>query len=968
MANFCRNCGTKLNPGAKFCPNCGRPVSAAPLQNNRNTGVQTSVKKARGSGTHNLFNIILAIVMMVEAVLVCFWQPGLLRSKPGAIPGITVEESTAEEIINESGGHSDPLDITPIKGMRIIAEENALDKNREFKVRPATEEEMEKAAGCLDDHALLVAAFDVDAGLGAEDYFPGTYEVELDMETVGIPESLADQVMVVRIDENGDMFPYVTECEGGKIHYSSKQNSVTAVIVGTAAIATLIGVPVYVENYDYKYYSGKTRTGIGNRHFILEWAVEDFSPFGEFSERSVELDKALTIRSRELYEEVLEAIPTEMYRTTSNGQVIPTAQADAARKKDVLSTWKGQCDRDPEYQQLKNDLAESYPPVIKELYRSAELAWDYLTGPEQGAKMPSYQVEILLKRKLEDREADTHKLLYKGITVNLGFEELLYPGGASAAGPVAYNRMGMENLLLTMVHELFHVSQFMYYSSAFGAAYTSNARLFEAQANVVEAQAFTSFMKKGLLPACAKAGLTVEDETQKKSNVLTLWNQWEYMAVPLDKLPENKSQVNDAGYNEANYLEYMCKNHGNITMGKMMESFSGGQSFSRTVALAWGMTNKEQEESYDKFLQELRDGKLPPSKVNTSIYAANEIMSLSSDLYFHRNDMVYADAPNLCFNRIQIGLPQDTEYALVAAGLDTGHSGNPSGTGKTDSGLYEIRFAFDNPEENKTVEADLEHNILFQPVRKLSNPQERLVYITELLRVPNGRKPGFEFCVMLAPEKPEVKPADNGKKLEVKLPEMKQDKFLAMKSIMSAAEEMGVLMTLEREDGVLFEARFKPQEIGKTTELDIKPYLENWKEKELPEFQYTIQEYFRIGGVDYTGPRSAQAEKDEPITAEDITPFLGEWKVMFLKGVSDYHYILTKSSFRRFILDYDENEIINDRTFEIFSYDVKDNTLNLIYLDTVGNGERGELHLRIIDEDHLESLDSKNVWTRVTND
>ncbi len=106
----------------------------------------------------------------------------------------------------------------------------------------------------------------------------------------------------------------------------------------------------------------------------------------------------------------------------------------------------------------------------------------------------------------------------------------------------------------------------------------------------------------------------------------------------------------------------------------------------------------------------------------------------------------------------------------------------------------------------------------------------------------------------------------------------------------------------------------------------------------------------------------------EPITAEDITPFLGEWKVMFLKGVSDYHYILTKSSFRRFILDYDENEIIDDSTYEIFSYDVKDNTLNLIYLDTVGNGERGELHLRIIDEDHLESLDSKNVWTRVTND
>ena len=27
MANFCRNCGTKLNPAAKFCPNCGQKIS-----------------------------------------------------------------------------------------------------------------------------------------------------------------------------------------------------------------------------------------------------------------------------------------------------------------------------------------------------------------------------------------------------------------------------------------------------------------------------------------------------------------------------------------------------------------------------------------------------------------------------------------------------------------------------------------------------------------------------------------------------------------------------------------------------------------------------------------------------------------------------------------------------------------------------------------------------------------------------
>ena len=32
MANFCTNCGNKINPGAKFCPHCGNPIAAAPAE------------------------------------------------------------------------------------------------------------------------------------------------------------------------------------------------------------------------------------------------------------------------------------------------------------------------------------------------------------------------------------------------------------------------------------------------------------------------------------------------------------------------------------------------------------------------------------------------------------------------------------------------------------------------------------------------------------------------------------------------------------------------------------------------------------------------------------------------------------------------------------------------------------------------------------------------------------------------
>ena len=92
-------------------------------------------------------------------------------------------------------------------------------------------------------------------------------------------------------------------------------------------------------------------------------------------------------------------------------------------------------------------------------------------------------------------------------------------------------------------------------------------------------------------------------------------------------------------------------------------------------------------------------------------------------------------------------------------------------------------------------------------------------------------------------------------------PRMKQDKFLSMKGIARASEEMGILMTLEREDGEIFEARFKAGDQGKTAELDVKPYLKGWKEKDPPGFEYSIQEYFRIGKTDYTGPKSEAADR-----------------------------------------------------------------------------------------------------------
>lgn len=98
MANFCKNCGSKLNPGARFCEKCGKKIFNeneffdinAYVPNSGNNiphGQQTKERwkdgKKRGIG---ILNPVLAGIMIIEILLLFFWHPGLLRMKKrGAI-------------------------------------------------------------------------------------------------------------------------------------------------------------------------------------------------------------------------------------------------------------------------------------------------------------------------------------------------------------------------------------------------------------------------------------------------------------------------------------------------------------------------------------------------------------------------------------------------------------------------------------------------------------------------------------------------------------------------------------------------------------------------------------------------------------------------------------------------------------------------------------------------------------------
>ena len=104
MANFCRNCGGQLAPGAKFCPKCGTKIQPAAgpggAQNTRpapesriqpaagpsgaaGAGAQStrparsSRKRQKAAGRSGL-SILLAVVMLVEFLIAGLKYPGFL--------------------------------------------------------------------------------------------------------------------------------------------------------------------------------------------------------------------------------------------------------------------------------------------------------------------------------------------------------------------------------------------------------------------------------------------------------------------------------------------------------------------------------------------------------------------------------------------------------------------------------------------------------------------------------------------------------------------------------------------------------------------------------------------------------------------------------------------------------------------------------------------------------------------------
>ena len=126
-------------------------------------------------------------------------------------------------------GHSKPFKIEPVEGITISAPKNALDKDREFKLTPVDNKTYNRLTKLVADEGVTpLFVFDFDAGLKPDEYFPGDFDVEWDLDKMGIPRSLQDGVCVYRIagkGKNEEYIKYSSRVSNGKLRFRSNQNS-----------------------------------------------------------------------------------------------------------------------------------------------------------------------------------------------------------------------------------------------------------------------------------------------------------------------------------------------------------------------------------------------------------------------------------------------------------------------------------------------------------------------------------------------------------------------------------------------------------------------------------------------------------------------------------------------------------------------------------------------------------------------
>lgn len=378
-------------------------------------------------------------------------------------------------------GHSKAFEIEPIEGITISAEENALDKDREFKITPVVEKDrkkMEKKLATVSCEQPLFA-FDMNSGQLEDELFPGVFTCQIDLKKMGIPENLYDYMRIWRYD--GDQLTkYTSWVQDGKLTFRSDHNGSwlpTLAIPSAKVAAMTTGVTLLLAGsafYLYHTWVKHSATGDLYKNFFMSnddaamYSVRD--SYGDFEihfrfkdtewtdkhDQYVYYNDASNKRLLELYEQAQNDYKLHQTKETlSEIKLLPqlfSDEKDCEQSKEAItlsSILVDLCEKDSLFQDYNQKKLP--PPSIVEIGEFLKLSNRYLTD-NQHLKPQSINLEVnLVDSKHITGDAEYRHPGIKSAYMLVNFDHM-WPNGREK-----YERTPMsENVLIDINHELFH--------------------------------------------------------------------------------------------------------------------------------------------------------------------------------------------------------------------------------------------------------------------------------------------------------------------------------------------------------------------------------------------------------------------------------------------------------------------------------------------------------------------------------
>ena len=563
------------------------------------------------------FNTFLAMFFMLAALIGCKDDAGT-----GAITDKLTDEfmnsfRSPGEISHHYRGHSSAIDITPDVGMHVSAPENAFARETKISVTGVSDEEFKAIDRTFEPaHVEPLLAYHLDAGLGDDEVMPGVYQVEFDLKKLDIPESLWSRLSWYRVAEDGKVTEFASVVKDGKLIYESSQNSVAVVgllkwfgpwfakAVGVKVGAyTAIAAPIYYGVFGYIRYDGMPKLPDESSSWIQvtdEWGKftlyydqqesenQDASPKDKNGnskmKKAEEKYKELKEKARQEYERRIEDAGKNDNPSWLGNIVQSHYQKEEAKKRisqdDILDEL---AKKDSELQLLLLDKFFQTPNSVNDVIDMQCLCNRYLCD-KQELKKTWYRFDVFLTgdKFMNEKSEDTmaYAMAYDGFFTFICLRNSMLVG--FNRGKYFYNKERVNEMLVTMCHETFHMKQYHYIAST---TLTKDDRLCEATAVILERQ-FADYLEAH--------GLS--DPNNRADLALTSCEGREWLSWTLEKpLPANSDDEDkpisvamgaagllncDIGYMLGEFIQFLLDTKDNkVTLKKIWENYDYSLGF-----------------------------------------------------------------------------------------------------------------------------------------------------------------------------------------------------------------------------------------------------------------------------------------------------------------------------------------------------------------------------------------------------